>query len=140
MFDCPFSKFLSHSLYSQETTLADGIDPTVVPDKALAEKELQLLKKYCPVLNAFLNGNSDLQLIAIFSMQVFCHSVNFPKGMLLRWFNLFYDENVIEEESYIRWKEDLSDVYPGKPNALFQVNSYLTYLETAEDEDDEDDE
>lgn len=110
------------------------------PDKIQIEKELTLLEKYCPVLNAFLHGNNDLQLVAIFAMQVFCFSYNFPKGMLLRWFNVFYDSNVIEEESYFRWKEDLSDIYPGKGKALFQVNSYLTYLETAEDEDDDDDE
>ncbi|XP_031638600.1 eukaryotic translation initiation factor 4 gamma 2 [Contarinia nasturtii] len=123
---------------TQETTLAEGIDPTVVPEKSLIDKELTLLKKYCPVLNAFLNGNGDLQLVAIFAMQVFCYSYNFPKGMLLRWFSEFYDNNVIEEESYMRWKEDLGDVYPGKGKALFQVNTYLTYLEEAEEEEDDD--
>lgn len=126
--------------FSQETTLADGIDPTIIPEKSLIDKELTLLKKYCPVLNAFLNGNGDLQLVAIFAMQVFCYSYNFPKGMLLRWFSEFYDNNVIEEESYMRWKEDLSDVYPGKGKALFQVNTYLTYLEEAEEEEDDEDE
>lgn len=135
-----FFGFFFLSPHIQETTLAEGIDPTVVPEKSLIDKELTFLKKYCPVLNAFLNGNGDLQLVAIFAMQVFCYSYNFPKGMLLRWFNEFYDNNVIEEESYMRWKEDLSDVYPGKGKALFQVNTYLTYLEEAEEEEDEDDE
>lgn len=120
--------------------MAEGIDPTIIPEKSLIDKELTLMKKYCPVLNAFLNGNGDLQLVAIFAMQVFCYSYNFPKGMLLRWFSEFYDNNVIEEESYMRWKEDLSDVYPGKGKALFQVNSYLTYLEEAEEEEDDEDE
>lgn len=110
------------------------------PDKIIIEQEKALLIKYCPVLTAFLDGHGDLQLAAIFAMQVFCYSLNFPKGMLLRLFNIFYDNNVIEEESYLRWKEDLSDVHLGKGNALFQVNAYLTYLETAEDEDDEEDE
>lgn len=125
----------------QETTLADGIDPTAQPDKSVIEKELELLTKYCPILTAFLKDNCDLQLVAIFAMQVFCYSSNFPKNMLLRWFQEFYLNNVIEEESYFRWKEDLSDVYPGKGKALFQVNGYLNYLETTEaDEDDEDEE
>lgn len=117
--------------------MAEGADPSVNPDKQLIEKETTLLKKYCPILSAFLHGKSDQQLAAIFAMQVFCCSNNFPKGMLLRWFNLFYDNNVIEEDAYFRWREDLSDIYPGKGQALFQVNSYLTYLETAEDEDDD---
>lgn len=60
--------------------------------------------------------------------------------MLLRWFREFYENNVIEEESYMRWKEDLTDVHPGKGKALFQVNTYLTYLEEAEEEEDEEDE
>lgn len=57
--------------------------------------------------------------------------------MLLRWFTALYDLEVIEEESFLRWKEDLSDAYPGKGNALFQVNSYLTWLETTETDEEE---
>lgn len=41
---------------------------------------MDILKKYCPVLNAFLNGNNDLQLIAIYAMQVYWYSIDFPKG------------------------------------------------------------
>lgn len=60
------------------------------------------------------------------------------KGMLLRWFTALYELNVIEEESFLRWKEDISDVYPGKGKALFQVNTWLLWLKEAEDEEDED--
>lgn len=124
----------------QETTLGEGIDTTKNPEKPLIEKEKGLLEKYCPVLTAFLASKSDLQLVAIYALQVFCYSKRFPKGMLLRWFTALYDLSVIEEESFLRWKEDLSDEYPGKGDALFQVNSYLTWLEQAEsEEDDEDD-
>lgn len=66
----------------QETTLAEGIDATKNPDKILIEKEKSLLEKYCPVLNAFLNGHSDLQLVAVYALQVYCFSVEFPKGEL----------------------------------------------------------
>jgi hypothetical protein len=41
--------------------------------------------------------------------------------MLLRWFHNLYDLEVIEEEAFMKWKEDISDDYPGKGNALFQV-------------------
>jgi translation initiation factor 4G len=30
--------------------------------------------------------------------------------------------DVIEEEAFIKWKEDLSQPYPGKGQALFQVS------------------
>jgi len=58
--------------------------------------------------------------------------------MLLRWFTALYDLNVIEEESFLKWKEDITDLYPGKGRALFQVNSWLTWLQDAESEEDED--
>lgn len=122
----------------QETTLQEGIDHTKQPDKVLIEQEKQLLERYCKILQAFLHDKFDLQLVAIYALQVYCDSVRFPRGMLLRWFTALYELNVIHEDSFLRWKEDLSDAYPGKGNALFQVNSYLTWLEEAESEDDED--
>lgn len=103
----------------------------------MIDKEHALLDKYSKILIVFLKGNIDLQLIALYSLQVFCYSVEFPKGMLLRFFRGLYDFSVIEEESFLRWKEDLSDVYMGKGTALFQVNNWLQWLEEAESEDDE---
>lgn len=49
-------------------------------EKQSVEKEKEILRKYCPVLNAFLNGNNDLQLVAIYAMQVYWYSIDFPKG------------------------------------------------------------
>lgn len=133
----------------QESTLAEGSDPNTVPDKALQEKEKALLEKYKLVLKAFLHDHLDLQVTAVYSLQVFCYTNNFPKGdlnlemlflsgvvlilfdstwmsvfvvgMLLRWFVNLYDLEVIEEEAFSKWKEDISDDYPGKGKALFQV-------------------
>lgn len=42
--------------------------------------------------------------------------------LLLRLFSYWYDMDVIEEEAFIKWKEDLSQPYPGKGQALFQVS------------------
>ena len=44
-------------------------------------------------------------------------------GMLLRFFVNFYNMEVIEEEAFLKWKEDISDEHPGKGKALFQVRS-----------------
>jgi translation initiation factor 4G len=33
--------------------------------------------------------------------------------------------DVIEEESFFKWKEDVSQEYPGKGQALFQVHAVL---------------
>ena len=42
-------------------------------------------------------------------------------GMLLRFFVNFYNLEVIEEEAFLKWKEDISDEHPGKGKSLFQV-------------------
>lgn len=61
----------------------------------------------------------------------------FLLGMLLRWFTALYDLNVVEEEAFLQWKEDLSEAYPGKQRALFQVNTWLMWLQEAESEEED---
>lgn len=46
-------------------------------------------------------------------------------GMLLRFFVHFYDMEIIEEEAFLAWKEDITQEFPGKGKALFQVNLTL---------------
>ena len=61
-------------------------------------------------------------------------------GMLLRMFMNLYDMEVIDEEVFLRWKEEVNEEYQGKGKALFQVNSWLTWLEQAEEESEEESE
>ncbi|KAI1288353.1 Eukaryotic translation initiation factor 4 gamma 2 [Halotydeus destructor] len=107
----------------------------------LAEVEKENFSKFTNVLNAFLNDQPELQLTALYSLQSVCHELGFPKGMMLRWFIMLYDLEVIEEEAFLKWKEDINDEYQGKGQALFQVNSWLTWLaETEETDSDEEEE
>lgn len=125
---------------TMDTTLGKDVDSTVVPEKAATEKEKQRLDKLKGVLQLFLHEKMDLQVEALYAAQVFCHSHHFPKGMLLRMFMHFYDMEILEEESFLKWKEEVNDEHPGKGKALFQVNQWLTWLEQAEEEtDDEED-
>lgn len=48
-------------------------------------------------------------------------------GMLLRFFVHFYDMEIIEEEAFLSWKEDVTQEYPGKGKALFQVLSFTKF-------------
>ena len=41
--------------------------------------------------------------------------------MLLRMFMNLYDMEVIDEEVFLRWKEEVNPEYAGKGKALFQV-------------------
>ncbi|BFG04243.1 eukaryotic translation initiation factor 4 gamma 2 [Drosophila madeirensis] len=122
---------------TKETTLAPNLDPKEAPEKSVTQKEQQLLENYSQMLQTFL-GQNELQLIALYALQAFCFNENFPKGMLCRWFKYLYESEIIEEEAFVSWKEEISDKYPGKGSALFQVNAWLTWLQEAESEDDED--
>jgi len=100
-----------------------------------AEKEL--IATFKPVLQAFIKNSPVLQLTAVYAMQVYCFHQQFPKGMLLRWFVALYEADIIQENVFLKWKEDVNDAYPGKGKALFQVNQWLTWLEEAESEEEE---
>lgn len=48
--------------------------------------------------------------------------------MLLRFFVHFYDMEIIEEEAFLAWKEDITQEFPGKGKALFQVSALLRFF------------
>lgn len=104
----------------------------------MTDKEKEMILSYKDVLQPFL-PSPELQLISVYSLQVFCFSRGFPKGLLLRWFVSLYEADIVDEHVFLQWKEDVNDSYPGKGKALFQVNNWLTWLEEAESEDDDDD-
>jgi len=122
-----------------ESTLREGCDRSN-PDKASIEREKELVAKFKGVLGCFILEDMKLQIEAIYALQVYVHSEQFPKGMLLRLFMQMYDNEVIEEDAFVKWKEEVNDEYPGKGKALFQVNTWLTWLEQAESESEEEDE
>lgn len=121
-----------------ESKLAPGFDPNTQPIKTLIDKEKELMSKFKSILQAFLDNQPHLQLIAIYTLQVHCHSHSYPKGMLLRMFMHLYDMEIVDEDVFLRWKEEVNDSYPGKGKSLFQVNTWLTWLEEAEEESEED--
>ncbi|CAG7820950.1 unnamed protein product [Allacma fusca] len=108
-------------------------------EKATKEKEKELLLKFKPVIENFLH-RVDLQVVAIYALQATWFALESPKVMLLRWFMNMYELEIIEEEAFLKWKEDIRDDYPGKGNALFQVNQWLLWLEQADEEEEEDEE
>ncbi|BES99208.1 Eukaryotic translation initiation factor 4 gamma [Nesidiocoris tenuis] len=124
---------------TQEANAGKSITETAQDAKLLQEKEKALLERFKSVLQAFLHEDINLQVTAVYALQVFCFAVDFPKGMLLRWFVNLYDLEIVEEEAFLKWREDVTDVYPGKGKALFQVNQWLTWLAEAESEEEEED-
>uniref|UniRef100_A0A5S6KC67 Eukaryotic translation initiation factor 4 gamma 2 n=1 Tax=Xenopus tropicalis TaxID=8364 RepID=A0A5S6KC67_XENTR len=106
---------------SNEACPMEESDLSAAPSKEQLEQEKQLLLAFKPVMQKFLHDHVDLQVSALYALQVHCCSKNFPKGMLLRFFVHFYDMEIIEEEAFLAWKEDITQEFPGKGKALFQV-------------------
>ncbi|KAM7406104.1 hypothetical protein PAMP_000503 [Pampus punctatissimus] len=129
------TSFLQYIAY--EINPDDDEEQLASPSKEQLDEEKQLLLSFKPVMQKFLHDHIDLQVSALYALQVHCNAKQFPKGMLLRYFVHFYDMEIIEEEAFLSWKEDVTQEYPGKGKALFQVNQWLTWLETAEEEESE---
>nr|XP_026491563.1 eukaryotic translation initiation factor 4 gamma 2 [Vanessa tameamea]XP_026491564.1 eukaryotic translation initiation factor 4 gamma 2 [Vanessa tameamea] len=125
------------ALVAEHVTAAAGAAGQAPPDKAALEREKTLAEAYAPLLTALLEGRPDLQLAAVYAVQLHAHHHRYPKGMLLRWFMYLYNLEVCEEDAFLRWREDVTDAYPGKGEALFQVNTWLTWLQQQESEDEE---
>lgn len=69
-------KFLKESM-------GKGMTNGSVHDKAVQEKEKALLERFKSVLQAFLHEDINLQVTAVYALQVFCYSLDFPKGKSL---------------------------------------------------------
>merc|ERR1712073_140242 len=121
---------------SEETTLKKDT-PSV--EKEDTDKEKEMIMEFKTIFSTFLTP-PELQMAAVYALQVFCFSKSFPKGMLLRWFVALYEADIVDEHVFLKWKEDVNDSYPGKGKALFQVNQWLTWLEEAESEEEDEDE
>jgi len=98
--------------------------------------ERELLTSFKPILSNYLQEGVDLQVIGIYALQGTWFAMDCPKLMLLRSFVNMYELEIIEEEAFLKWKEDIGDDYPGKGKALFQVNQWLLWLEQMEEEED----
>jgi len=109
-------------------------------DKLIIKLQKDILAKYAQIFQSFLLDHQNLQLALLYALQTYCHKLNFPKGMIFRWFIMLYDLEIVDGEVFLKWKEEVNEEYPDKGKALFQVNTWLIWLEKAEQDDDDDDE
>ncbi|KAH7646412.1 dihydrolipoyllysine-residue succinyltransferase [Dermatophagoides farinae] len=127
-----FSTLLKHIIAKHNNP-----DNPFVFTSALFVQQENELKKYCQVLQKFLSGKHDLQLVVLYSLQTYCHDHNFPKGLIEKWFNMLYEQEIVDDEVFFKWREDINEEYPGKGKALFQVNKWLIWLEEDDEEEEE---
>eukprot|EP00050_Salpingoeca_kvevrii_P011525 m.16043 g.16043 ORF g.16043 m.16043 type:complete len:804 (-) comp3471_c0_seq1:1830-4241(-) len=108
------------------------------PTKEQRDEEAKIIKRIVPLLSATIGEDIQRQVHVLYGLQVYCYDSGFPKGMILRYFVHLYDLDVIEEDAYMTWREEVTDDFPGKGEALIAVNEYLNWMKTAEEESEED--
>lgn len=60
--------------------MAEGDEQLAAPSKEQLEQEKQLLLAFKPVMQKFLHDHTELQVSALYALQVHCNTSTFPKG------------------------------------------------------------
>lgn len=63
-----------------ELGLPEGDEQLSSPSKEQLDQEKQLLLAFKPVMQKFLHDHTDLQVSALYALQVHCNTNAFPKG------------------------------------------------------------
>jgi len=106
-------------------------------DKNHVNKQKHLIEKYQEILQDYLNVpklKRAKQIEAIYAMQVYANSKGFPKYFLAHLFNQMYDLEIIEEEAFLQWKDEINENYPNKGQALFYLQRWFNWLQEASEE------
>lgn len=86
-----FASFLQYIF--QELGMTEGDDQLAAPSKEQLEQEKQLLLAFKPVMQKFLHDHAELQVSALYALQVHCNASSFPKGTV-DLFLFFFDNSV----------------------------------------------
>lgn len=70
--------FLQYIAY--EISPDDDEEQLAAPSKEQLDEEKQLLLSFKPVMQKFLHDHIDLQVSALYALQVHCNTKSFPKG------------------------------------------------------------
>lgn len=101
------------------------------PLPALADgPTLQLLLRYVGT------RKPGVQLAAVFAVQQFFQEASSRKGLMRRLLQDLYQGEVLREETYTKWRDDVKDQTPGKVQAITDVSAWLQELAEQEEEED----
>lgn len=64
--------------------MTEGDDLLTAPTKEQLEQEKNFLLAFKPVMQKFLHDHTELQVSALYALQVHCNASGFPKGELLK--------------------------------------------------------
>ncbi len=83
-----FLQYIFREMYSTE-----GDDQLSSPTKEQLDQEKQLLLAFKPVMQKFLHDHVDLQVSALYALQVHCNVYAFPKGAAKNLLTVNYDNS-----------------------------------------------
>ena len=133
----PGSKPLARTVMRCILETASGSEEPPAALKITKQIELRkpLMLEYisCPLTPHTIN----VQAACLYEVQAYCGRKNWPQGLIKKVFYSLYETDIIFEDAYVVWREDVDDDTPGKDRALFQVNEFLQWLSDAAEEGEE---
>ena len=67
-----------------------------------------------PLLQELVKEKNTKQVSVIYALQAFCHDNGHPKGLMLRFSKYCYDFDIVEEDAFTDWQDEIRDDVPGK--------------------------
>ena len=95
---------------------------------------------YGLLLKEFLFAKKKSSLAALFRLQGFFSDLGFPLGdkgvpVLVKVFQEMYERDVLTEDCFHDWRNDIHNTTPGHDKALLQTQPWFEWLENAEEEE-----
>ena len=95
------------------------------PDSSdLKESQLELR---VDLFHKYLDHQPTCELQALFALQALIVKLNHPPGLLRKFFDVLYDEDIICEDSFYLWNNDTTDMQ-GKDEARESVQPFFNGL------------
>lgn len=118
------------------TTMKDGVMEMDSNSLKLEKtKEENFVGSMTPVFKYLVLEDRKLQIEVIYAVQMFCHENKVSKGSpMLRFSKYLYDIDIIYEDAFMAWREEINHDIPGKGAALIAINEYLNWMRTAVEE------
>ncbi|KAJ7375237.1 regulation of mRNA cap binding [Desmophyllum pertusum] len=80
------------------------------------------------LLQRYIGGNTDLELQALYAVQALFVQLDYPPGFIKSYFDSFYDEELVTEETFNVW-ESSSEEERGKGLAVTACSEFFAGLE-----------
>lgn len=105
------------------------------------------MSEYGSLLHYLIGTDVKQQVAALNETQRYCHSLKFPKvdvkgtmkSLFERFFTLYYQLEIINEDGFSAWQDDDDDTIPGRVDAVVQTTAFMGVI-FAVSEDEEGDE